>query len=211
MKNRRLVLVAFLLCASILVGVGYATISGTFIVNGDVSFDANYENELDGVVFFSGTAYKVDRNHQVVESDEITFNLSSGTLEATLKAHFTGNSTAGFIDNGDTGTPNLIAGVVFEIEIDNTEGTEDLTLTFEEAMVEGNVGSESPFTVTSAVKDASGVDGGEEPGDLTNAQVTVDAGATDTVYLHVRMALDDVNTDVETTEFTVSVVVDKVE
>ena len=212
MKNRRNIIIAFLLCAALLVGVGYATISGTFIVDGEVSFDAQYDNELEGTVFFNGTAYKVNNQHQEVDSDEITFNLASGTMEAMIKAHFVGNSTAnpGFMTTGVAGNNVLVAGVVFEIMIDNTDGTEDLTLVFEEAMVEGAVGTQSPFTVTSKVMDSSGMDGATA-NDLTDQEVTVLRGNTKTVYLHVQMALADLTKDVDTTAFKVSVVVNKVE
>jgi hypothetical protein len=213
MKNRRNIIISFLLCACLIVGVGYATVSGTFLVNGDVSFDAEYQNELTGKVFFNGIAHKVNRDHDKVETDEITFQLNSGTMEATLKAHFVGNSNeeTGFIDDTATGTTqNLIAGVVFEIMIDNADGTEDIKLTFEEAMVEGAVGSESAFSVSASVREGSGIDGTTEPTDLTNTTITVAKGATKTVYLHVKMTLDDVTKDVETSTFKVSVVVDKV-
>ena len=53
MKNRRLTLVAFLLCASLIVGFGYAAVSDTLTINGTATIDITGANtEFDGKVMF---------------------------------------------------------------------------------------------------------------------------------------------------------------
>ena len=69
MKNRRLVLVAFLLCASILVGVGYASFVGNLTVNGTMAY--NPENStVDGSVMFSAVQSAENCSVQIGETGD---------------------------------------------------------------------------------------------------------------------------------------------
>ena len=87
MKNRRTLLVAFLLCATLLVGVGYAAFTGNLIINGTATYTHD-GSELDEDIFFSG--YENLKHCNVAFADKDT---------ATLEVIFT---PADSLDGGRT-------------------------------------------------------------------------------------------------------------
>ena len=56
MKNRRNIIIAFLLCATLIVGVGYAAFVGNLTVNGTTAFNPE-NNTLDEKIEFSAVQY----------------------------------------------------------------------------------------------------------------------------------------------------------
>ena len=78
MKNRRNIIVAFLLCACLIVGVGYAALTDVMDVTGTTVY--NEDNALDALIYFS----EVDKSHeanniQIVPGnvDKASFNVAS--------------------------------------------------------------------------------------------------------------------------------------
>ena len=78
MKNRRNIIVAFLLCACLLVGIGYAALTDVMDVTGTTVY--NEDNALDALIYFS----EVDKSHeanniQIVPGnvDKASFNVAS--------------------------------------------------------------------------------------------------------------------------------------
>ncbi|MBR2849805.1 MAG: hypothetical protein IKB84_02070 [Clostridia bacterium] len=61
MKNRRNIVIAFMLCAVMLLGVGYAAVSDALDINGTAEINAgNVQSAFDANVYFSGA---VANNH----------------------------------------------------------------------------------------------------------------------------------------------------
>ena len=97
MKNRRNIVIAFLLCACLLVGIGYAQISGQLIIGGNARFNGQSEltNEVKAAVVFSDakandsnciSATFTDKNATV----DIVINDAKGTAdEFSSSATFT--------------------------------------------------------------------------------------------------------------------------
>ena len=119
MKNRRTVLVAFLLCAAMLIGMGYAALSTTLFVKGSASITkAGAEAELDTDVYFtSAVAENCNANVDATDSDILIIRITStnSTMAfagntATVKATVQNDSVAdakitpNFTTNGAAGT-----------------------------------------------------------------------------------------------------------
>ncbi len=94
MKNRRNVLIAFLLCATLIVGVGYAAFSGNLIINGTATYTFDGE-KLDEDIYFSGYENLSHCNVSIEESGDT----------AALNVTFT---AADAIDNTCTATATFI-------------------------------------------------------------------------------------------------------
>ena len=80
-KNRRVVVVAFLLCAALLLGVGYATLTDLLTINGsaEVNQAAAQEAFNQDIYFLSAVADK-DADHAYVlaeDNDKAAFDLHS--------------------------------------------------------------------------------------------------------------------------------------
>lgn len=57
MKNRKIIVVAFMLCATLLLGIGYAALTDTLTIIGNAHIDVDKANQtFDGKVYFSGSA-----------------------------------------------------------------------------------------------------------------------------------------------------------
>jgi hypothetical protein len=74
MKNRRNVLIAFLLCATLIVGVGYAAFTGNLIVNGTATYTHDGA-ELDEDIFFSGYENLQHCNVSFADGDTATLEV----------------------------------------------------------------------------------------------------------------------------------------
>lgn len=93
MKNRRNIIVAFLLCACLIVGVGYAALTDTLMINGNVTVKhENANNVFDGCVIFDNTITNGDNQIDTIEysadADTATVSVNSLTVEGS-KATFT--------------------------------------------------------------------------------------------------------------------------
>lgn len=75
MKNRRNVLIAFLLCATLIVGVGYAAFTGNLIINGTATYTHDGA-ELDEDIFFSGYENLKHCNVSFADGDTATLEVT---------------------------------------------------------------------------------------------------------------------------------------
>lgn len=86
MKNRRIVVVAFLLAAVLLLGVGYAALTDTLTIGGTLKTDTTVAmDEFDADVYFSATSIVRDDTGNKAVS-KIEDGRDDGTIEAL---HFT--------------------------------------------------------------------------------------------------------------------------
>ena len=84
MKNRRLTLVAFLLCAALIVGFGYAAVSDTLRIDGTATIDHTGANtEFDGMVYFEDATASSTKDLIVISDDKdiATVTVKSLTLK----------------------------------------------------------------------------------------------------------------------------------
>lgn len=206
MKNRRFALIAFLLCATLIVSVGYAAVTEQLTIDGTASYHMDTLTGLEGKVHYTGNVLIVDNEHaEVTNNDALIIDVTSGSQTATIDANFTSANVQVFHSDSQ-----YLAGIILEVEIDNTQGTEALNLTFGEIAVQGEIGDGKPFTVVSYVKD------GQTNAAVTVTELSVAAGDKDTVYLHVRLSmLESIVsgnvTEVADTTFKVVLPVNKVE
>ena len=208
MKSKRNMIIAFLLCATLIVGVGYAAVAEQLTVDGTASYHTSSITGLDGVIHFTGNTMIVNAEHNAVaDNGALIINVTAGTQAATIDANFTNTNITAFHSNSQ-----YLAGIIFEIEIDNSgDGVvDDLQLVFDEIAISGEVGIGQPFGVSSAIKD----------GNTNAAQVlegiTVAAGETKIVYLHVQLSMlqsivTNNTADVADTAFKVVLPIEKVE
>ena len=92
MKNRRNIIIAFLLCATILVGVGYAALSDTLRIDGTAAVKhENANNAFDGCVKFDTTI-----THGLDEADTIEYSADSDIANITVNSLTVEGSTAIF-------------------------------------------------------------------------------------------------------------------
>ena len=83
MKNRRNIIVAFLLCACLIVGVGYAALSDTLDVTGSADVNQSAAEEaFNEDIFFSGAVANEAGNTASVNADN---NDKASFTAATLK------------------------------------------------------------------------------------------------------------------------------
>lgn len=88
MKNRRNVIIAFLLCAAILVGVGYAELTDTLRIDGTAAVKhENANNVFDGCVMFDTTitngVNQLDTIQYGADADTATVTVNSLTVEGS--------------------------------------------------------------------------------------------------------------------------------
>ena len=80
MKNRRNVIIAFLLCACLIVGVGYASLSTTLALNGSASLTDEYMEEL-----FDSKIYWVSAESE--DDTKVSASISADKNTITLNAN----------------------------------------------------------------------------------------------------------------------------
>ena len=134
MKNRRLALVAFLLCACMIVGVGYAAVVTSLNVDGKVSYeklpaeDPKYAQKIHFTGIKSG------------DDEVVRAVVQSGEQTATLSASF----NSGNIEKYDLVEGYRTVTVTFGVEVvnDSTDGNKNMVVTFGDLpQVSGNVGN----------------------------------------------------------------------
>ena len=83
MKNRRNVLLAFLLCACLIVGIGYASLSTELFLTGDASISDTYMKELfdSKITWTSANSSNTDKVTAVIteNGDKVVINASGLT------------------------------------------------------------------------------------------------------------------------------------
>lgn len=89
MKNRRNVLIAFLICATLIVGIGYARLSDTLRIDGTAAVKhENANNAFDGKVVFDTTITHGDNQADTVEygsdADTAAITVNSLTVEDSI-------------------------------------------------------------------------------------------------------------------------------
>ena len=220
MKNRRLALVAFLLCACMIVGVGYAALAEELKIDGTASFHSSGTSELDEKIYFTGNTIIMgkDKNGASAElttkdTDVVTINVTKGATTANLDVNLVAGTGAGTHADFINGN-NYEVMVYFEFEVVATGKGNTLTVQFEDIAISGEVGKKGDFSVTSKVVNAD-----TNKTDIAeNKQVTItvpDDDADETVtqkfYLQVVVSLDKNTTeDINATEFHVVLPVTKV-
>ena len=204
MKNRKSMIVAFLLCACLIVGVGYAAIADQLTIDGTVEYAPSSTN-LDGNVYYTGHMFFVNGDHQTVDTEALIVDVVGGSQAATITAQYTYDTIQQFHKDSA-----YVSGVVLEVAIENTSETDELTVAFGDIAMSGTVGTQSPFEVVTTLKttaDGTGAD--------VTENITVGVGETTHVYVHVRISLQEQvvseNQTVEATDFAVILPVTKVE
>ena len=199
MKNRRLALVAFLLCACMIVGVGYAAVITSLTVDGKVSFDADAViNDYAAQIHFTGNTKVQGHGHSTLPANEaILCPVQSGDQKATLSANFTSANIQAYkktvtVGEGESATTKdvYVADVIYEVEVVLPAGAEKMVVTFgDDPQVSGHV---SNGTATNAIFQVTSYlyENGTEK---KVTEVTVDTdnstadGTTRTMELHVRI------------------------
>ena len=168
MKNRRNMIVAFLLCACLIVGVGFAQVTGQLMVTGTSTFNGMGEltNEVKAaVVFTSGEAIENCTNAGIV-----------GTTSKSADMTVVINDAKG---NAETFT----AVAVYTIKYDTTEAYPEVTFTVPNATITETSGSTGKWDIEAVFEDddAEGAISGTivgntvtlAPGESVKVRVTV--------------------------------------
>ena len=111
MKKRRTAIIAFLLCACLAIGAGYATVTDTLVVNGTANVKQATADDFDLDVYFTGTPTVTTTGEG--DEDSIAIDAENNDL-----ATITVNSLQTV---GDVAT--------FTIEIENSGATTNSTAT----------------------------------------------------------------------------------
>ena len=163
MKNRKTVIVAFMLCAVMLLGVGYAALTDTLDINGSADVNVSALNaEFEEDVYFSAAVANETGNTASINQDN---NDKASFSAKTLKA------------KGDT--------VTFTFTITN-KSAHDVVITPKLNATQGNT-NEEYFKITSdwngAAKTVAATTDASNPSTITYT-VTIELikDATDTIY-----------------------------
>ena len=192
MKNRRLALVAFLLCACMIVGVGYAAVVTSLDIDGKVSYTPTEAETNAEKIHFTGNTTGADGSVVIAA-------VQSGQQTATLSVNFNSDTIGDYED----GTGNYEAEVTFEVEVVNSSDSQKMVVTFGDLpQVSGNVGTgdvatNAMFNVNAAL------DGHTTTGSAYT--VTVNPGASVKLELSVVVevlgtTVDNANTTQEVAE-----------
>lgn len=204
MKNRRLALVAFLLCACMIVGVGYAALAVQLTIDGTVAFHDDANTELDEKVQFTGNVTILDASGTEVnmkDTQVVTAHATSGDTTATLAVNFVGRDTEN--DEFYTGTQHKVT-VYYEFEVIAAQD-ETLEVNIGDVAVNGAVGTLADFEVICNAVD--------EDGDEVSGKITLN-NETKLYRLEVVVTLNtaevQTGTDINATAFQIVLPVTKV-
>ena len=198
MKNRRLALVAFLLCACMIVGVGYAAVVVNLEVNGTAAFHTNSTSALDGKIHFTGDSEVADVTGG--KSDAVIIDVSNGAVTATVDVNLTSANEDFEVKEDETVTGYKVT-VYLKFVIDNTQGNEKLDVEFDKISVNGGAaGTKAGFTVTSVVMDDSKV-ALDEMGENGKLIDSVEAEKDKYYYLAVTVETNSIEEDIEDAAF----------
>ena len=155
MKNRRNVLIAFLLCATLIVGVGYAAFTGNLIINGTATYTHDGK-ELDEDIFFSGYENLSHCNVSFTDKDtaaiEVTFtpadSLDGGkTCTATAPLIITNTSPDKSVKFDTTALSDIVVN-----SADNVASMFDVTATLSNETLAANSTIKVNVTVTAQLQ-----------------------------------------------------------
>jgi len=156
MKNRKTVVVAFLLVAAMLLGVGYAALSDTLTIVGTAQIDMNAAgNEFDEKVYFnaakvvsstgSGDKAKDTASHT---TDDATYEVHSLAVlseeavfafEIKSTSNVAVNVTANATKLSGVANPSNSNEEYFDVKYEYYDDYDDATKTFGTKLTEGNV------------------------------------------------------------------------
>ena len=74
MKSKRNMIIAFLLCATLIVGVGYAAVAEQLTVDGTASYNTSPITGLEGVIHFTGNTTIVNAEYNAVADNGVLLN-----------------------------------------------------------------------------------------------------------------------------------------
>ena len=196
MKNRRLALVAFLLCACMIVGVGYAALAEELKIDGTATFHADDTSVLEDKVYFTGNTIIMGKDAEgataeltTKQTDVVTINVTKGELVATLDVNLIKDTHEDFI-NDESGKYEVI--VYFEFEI--APGSQAINVKFDDIAISGAVGTKGSFAVSSKVMNADKV--------ALNTSEAIPVSNTTLYNLQVIVTLDAAaEEDIAATEF----------
>ena len=100
MKNRRNIIIAFLLCASLIVGVGYAAVADVLDVDGTAELGLAAERDFDtNIEFTAAEVFSAGDTASITQTnkDKVTFSVSS-VKDSQTKAFFKFT----FVNNNDS-------------------------------------------------------------------------------------------------------------
>ena len=204
MKNRRLALVAFLLCACMIVGVGYAAVVVNLEVNGTAAFHTDSTSALEGKIHFTGDKEVLDASAD--RPNAVIVDVSNGAVTATVDVNLTGANEEFAITKveGETTTVTGYKVTVYlKFVIDNTKGTEKLDVEFDETSVNGGAaGTKAGFTITSVVLNSS-KEALTEKNENGKFKDSVDAGNDKYYYLAVTVETNSIAENIEDAAFQV--------
>ena len=190
MKNRKFIVVAFVLVAALLVGVGYAALTDVLTINGNMATDPSTANaDFDAKVYFANASVKSDTTGNNATANIVNTETDSRDT-AVIECHafkVAGQTVTAFltIQNDHAEFDALITPKVL-----NEDGA---TL----IVTSGTQDHDPVFSATWEWADASG----QGLGTTDAKTVTANGGMQ---YILVTITLDETPTDVHTASFTVT-------
>ena len=100
MKNRRIAIVAFVLCAAMVIGLGYAAVTNTLDIQGSVAVDANEaEKEFNEDIYFVGVKLGSDfvANIDASAGLDYTANINTNNNNRNTNINSNGNVNGNII------------------------------------------------------------------------------------------------------------------
>lgn len=208
MKNRRSIIISFLLCAALLVGVGYAALAENLTIDGTLAFFQSSESGLEGNLYFNGAYTIVDGSHEDITTDMIgivNVNVSDGTQNANINAQFTLDS----LQELNTGVGSEV-GIILPVVVKNpTENA--FTVSFGQISTSGEIGATGVATTAHFTMDTTVREAATESGLVS--ELTVEAGTEKVVYVHVKILIPDstlTEIEVPAEDFLVTIPVSKI-
>ena len=148
MKKRRIVIISFVLVAVLAIGVGFAAVADTLLIQGNFNFRNATEilGSKDAAIKFTGDVTTIPEQTATEGAVSITANAS----DDTASMHVSVNGIT--VEDGDTVTP-YVAVAVYDVKYDTTDTTLDpvhLSVSVSETSVAGlEITAEPSTTVLS--------------------------------------------------------------
>lgn len=190
MKKRRLIITAFILCASLVIGIGYATLTGTLDIDGTATFKG--KDALGEQVVVGFTSSKTGTNCTDASID------TSDTTKANITVVF--NDTLG---NAYEFTGNATYKISYDVADDTLPS---VMLNAPTATVTAGTANKGEFTITATYSPDLGGTGGSV--DLSTNTVVLKPGQTVDVVVAVKYDNSKDNIEVETDEVEATIAVD---
>lgn len=145
MKNRRNVIIGFLLCACLIVGVGYANVSGQLIIGGNARFNGQSEltNKVKEAVIFSAA----------VAGENCTNAAITDTAKKTADMTVVINDAVGTSLDGTAAEFQAIAS--YTITYDTTEAYPDVKFSTPVPTITSLNGHQNCWNITAVFQNAT--------------------------------------------------------